>query len=145
MGEIHVKIRNSGQEAFRHEEYGDTIQVIRTLSAHGSGSLKLKSKSGMPFLHLVHGLTRPIIGKTISSRREDLTKMTDHFQIEVENPMAILTQDTARSFLVSSTPKSMYTFFQKGTMLDKLKVAIDRLEMHANEIKESLKRKEEVF
>ncbi len=34
--------------------------------------------------------------------------MCDHFQIEVDNPLAILTQDTARMFLANSTAKNKY-------------------------------------
>ncbi len=41
-------------------------------------------------------------------------------QIEVDNPMAILTQDTARMFLANSTGKDKYTFFLKGTQLERL-------------------------
>jgi hypothetical protein len=41
-------------------------------------------------------------------------------QIEVDNPMAILTQDTSRSFLANSSSSDKYKFFLKGTMLEKL-------------------------
>jgi chromosome segregation ATPase len=87
-----VKIRNCGPDAFRPDVYGDVIIVERKLVKDGNASYKIKSKAG----------------KTISTKREELTLICDHLQIEVDNPMAILTQDTAKMFLANSSPKEKY-------------------------------------
>ncbi|KAJ3276811.1 Structural maintenance of chromosomes protein 6 [Terramyces sp. JEL0728] len=93
VGEVIVRIRNRGPDAYKHEEYGDTIVVERKIAQAGSASgYKMKSHSG----------------KLISTRHDELMAICDHLQIEVDNPMAILTQDTARMFLSNSTPKDKY-------------------------------------
>lgn len=46
--------------------------------------------------------------KVISTRKEDLESICDHMGIQVDNPMNILTQDTAKQFLAKSTPEDLY-------------------------------------
>ena len=43
--------------------------------------------------------------------------MLDFFQIQVENPMQLLTQDTSRQFLTSKKPEDKYNFFMQATHL----------------------------
>ncbi|OLL22172.1 Structural maintenance of chromosomes protein 6 [Neolecta irregularis DAH-3] len=44
----------------------------------------------------------------------------DHMGINVDNPMNILTQDTARQFLSNSSPEEKYRFFMTGVQLKQL-------------------------
>jgi hypothetical protein len=83
-------------------------------------------------------------GKVISSRKEDLINMTDHFLISIENPLAILTQDTARQFLSNSTAKDKYLFFLKGTQLDKLQEIITTLSNQVSAMKDAINVKQDV-
>ena len=87
-----VKLRNKGAESYRHGDYGDIIYIERKITKDGPAPYKIKSERG----------------KTISTKREELIAICDHFQLEVDNPMAILTQDTARMFLADSTSKDKY-------------------------------------
>ena len=44
----------------------------------------------------------------ISDKFEELRKIKDFFNIQVENPVAILNQDTSRNFLHSKSPFDKY-------------------------------------
>lgn len=51
-----------------------------------------------------------------------LGRVVDHFNIQVDNPLTVLTQDQARGFLANSTPKDKYVvrhalLTQRGTPL----------------------------
>ena len=44
----------------------------------------------------------------MSAKKEDLSRMLDHFNIQVDNPVAVLNQDTSRNFLNSKSPHDKY-------------------------------------
>ena len=44
--------------------------------------------------------------------------MVNAMNIQVDNPISVLTQDISRSFLVSSSAAEKYTLFMKATRLD---------------------------
>ena len=64
----------------------------------GSGQYKIKNSSG----------------KVISLKREELTAICDHMSIQVDNPLIVLSQDNAREFLNSSSPKDKYKVKGEG-------------------------------
>jgi structural maintenance of chromosomes protein 6 len=109
---VTVRISNRGSDAYRHDTYGDTITVVREFGRETAGSYKIKSSRG----------------KVIAGTREELSNICDHMQIEVDNPMTILTQDTARQFLANSTAQQKYSFFLKGTQLERLKLDYTKLD-----------------
>ncbi|KAF7768000.1 hypothetical protein Agabi119p4_7243 [Agaricus bisporus var. burnettii] len=102
--EVSLYLKNRGDEAFRHKEYGDTIIINRRFTAEGSSTWKIKSKDG----------------RVISTKREELSKICDHMNIQIDNPLTVLTQDASRVFLASSNPSDRYTLFMKGTQLQQL-------------------------
>ncbi|KAI0081596.1 P-loop containing nucleoside triphosphate hydrolase protein [Panus rudis PR-1116 ss-1] len=102
--EVTVVLKNQGEEAYRHNDYGDSIVITRRFTKDGSSSYKIKSKDG----------------KVISTKREELSAICDHMNIQVDNPMNILTQDSARQFLSASQPADKYKFFLRGTQLQQL-------------------------
>ncbi|KAJ3219759.1 Structural maintenance of chromosomes protein 6 [Dinochytrium kinnereticum] len=104
MGSITVRIRNMGPDAYKPEFYGKKIIIERRISKEGSNGYKIKSEKGT----------------LISTLRDEVTAICDHLSIAIDNPMAILTQDTSRMFLANSTPKDKYNFFLKGTLLAQL-------------------------
>ena len=142
VGEIIVRIRNTGVIAYNPEIYGDIIQIVRTLNRNGTSKYRIKTKKGIFFSKF--GLLT-LLGQLISSRRVDLMTILDHFQIAVDNPMAILTQDTARLFLANSTSGQKYEFFMKGTALSTLDVKLSELNSHIESISDSVNRKKEVL
>ncbi|KAI8922645.1 hypothetical protein BC831DRAFT_498971 [Entophlyctis helioformis] len=112
VGSVTIHIRNCGPDAYKPKIYGSTIIVERKIVREGTATYKIKNAKG----------------GTVSTRHEDLISICDHMQIVVDNPMAILTQDTARTLLANSSAQEKYNFFLKGTQLEKLTadyVAID--------------------
>ena len=67
VAEICIKLRNRGDDAYRQDEYGLSIIVERKLRAEGGTAYKLKAASG----------------KVISTKREELSHILDHFNIQV--------------------------------------------------------------
>lgn len=49
-----------------------------------------------------------ILGKVISTKKDDLTRILDQFNIQVDNPVAVLNQDTSKNFLNSKSPQDKY-------------------------------------
>ena len=47
-------------------------------------------------------------GQVVSTKREELDHMMDQFNIQVDNPVSVLTQDTSRNFLHSKSPAHKY-------------------------------------
>ena len=45
-GDVEIKLRNRGVDAFKHDEYGDSIIVQRKFSGDGGSQYRLKSKDG---------------------------------------------------------------------------------------------------
>lgn len=101
---IRVVLNNVGQEAYEKERYGDEIRVERMVDASSSGSYKIKSATG----------------QTVSTSKAELAKILAKFSIFVDNPFAVLTQDTARSFLTESNSNDKYKHFQRALFLDKI-------------------------
>ncbi|KAI0061628.1 P-loop containing nucleoside triphosphate hydrolase protein [Artomyces pyxidatus] len=102
--EVSIQLKNQGEEAYKHDIYGDSIIITRTFTNQGSSSYKIKSRDG----------------KLISTKREELSAICDHMNIQVDNPMNVLTQDAARQFLSASHPSDKYKFFLRGTQLSQL-------------------------
>jgi chromosome segregation ATPase len=109
-----VKIRNRGEGAYKPDIYGTSITVERHFSKSGSSGFKIKNSEE----------------KVVSSRKSDLDDILDYFAFQLDNPINVLTQDMARSFLSNSTPEEKYKFFIKGTQLETLDADYKLLEEH---------------
>ncbi|KAJ4482308.1 P-loop containing nucleoside triphosphate hydrolase protein [Lentinula aciculospora] len=103
--EVTIALKNQGEEAYKPHEYGKSIFITRRFTKEGNSAWKIRgSKSN----HI------------ISSKREELSAICDHMNIQVDNPMNVLTQDAARQFLSASAPADKYKFFLRGTQLSQL-------------------------
>lgn len=110
--EVTIRLQNKGRDAFKHDQYGDAILISRRLTADGSSQYKIKSCNGA----------------VISSKREELTRILDHFNIQIDNPVMILNQETSRNFLQSKSARDKYNFFMKATQLEKLQATYSKIE-----------------
>ena len=90
---ITLTLNNSGIEAFRGDVYGPKIVIERMISSNGSSTYKFRGSKE---------------GKIIASKRAELTHMVEHFNITVDSPLTVLTQDAARTFLQNANESSLY-------------------------------------
>ena len=74
--EITIVLKNQGEEAYKPKEYGKSIVIRRAFTRDGSSSWKVMSKDGT----------------LISNKRDELAAICDHMNIQVDNPMNVLTQ-----------------------------------------------------
>jgi hypothetical protein len=51
------------------------------------------------------------LGKIIADTKVELENIVDHFNIQVSNPVAILMQDTSKTFLADSREDTKYKVF----------------------------------
>lgn len=127
--EVRVHIRNRGRDAFRPDTYGETITVERRIHLDGGGAWKIRAANG----------------KTISTKRDELDAICDHANIQVDNPMNILTQDAARQFLGSSQPADKYSFFLRGTQLTQLAQEYELIQTNIQRMKRAMAATEDIL
>ncbi|XP_010189573.1 PREDICTED: structural maintenance of chromosomes protein 6 [Mesitornis unicolor] len=130
--DISITLRNQGRDAFKPEVYGSSIIVNQRINLDGSRSYRLKSKSGT----------------LVSSKKEELVGILDHFNIQVDNPVSILTQEMSKHFLQSKNEGDKYKFFMKATQLEQMKEDYSSImktkEKTCNQIKQGVERLEEL-
>ncbi|KAF2532951.1 hypothetical protein F2Q70_00032515 [Brassica cretica] len=88
---VHVEIKNQGEDAFKPEVYGDVIIVERRITESASSTI-LKDHEG----------------KKVSSRKDELRELVEHYNIDVENPCVVMSQDKSREFLHSGNDKDKF-------------------------------------
>ncbi|KAL5372456.1 hypothetical protein DPSP01_013478 [Paraphaeosphaeria sporulosa] len=101
---LSVRIKNQGPGAYKADQYGNSIIVERHFTQNGTSGFKLKDRNG----------------KIVSVKKSELEDIIDHFGLQIDNPLNVLTQDMARQFLNDSNAKDKYKFFLKGTQLETL-------------------------
>ncbi|CAA6656146.1 unnamed protein product [Spirodela intermedia] len=88
-----VEIKNHGCDAFKPETYGDLIIVERRITESTSSTILKDYK-----------------GKKVAQRKNELRELVEHFNIDVENPCVIMSQDKSREFLHSGSEKEKFKY-----------------------------------
>ncbi|CAB9514637.1 of chromosomes protein 6 [Seminavis robusta] len=101
---VRVTLLNGGEDAYKPDLFGDKITVERCISLSG----------GYNGFKLLDG-----DGKEVSRNKKDLLDMLDYMNIQVDNPVAILSQEEAKKFL-GGKPEDKYRFFTKATELERI-------------------------
>ncbi|KAF9156913.1 Structural maintenance of chromosomes protein 6 [Linnemannia schmuckeri] len=127
--DVRLQLRNRGNDGYKPEIYGESIIVERRISLDGGSSYKIKNAKG----------------KTVSTKRDDLVAILDHMNIQVDNPINVLSQDSARQFLQSSTPADKYNSFNKGTQLHQLSQDYEHVRDCIDIMQTTMKKKNEVL
>ncbi|GAQ90174.1 DNA repair protein RAD18 [Klebsormidium nitens] len=99
---VTVVLMNEGEDAYQHHLFGDRIIIERQVTAAGSSGFKLKSSAG----------------KIVYTKRDELDKMVDHFNINVENPCTVMSQDKVKQFLHTGSATDRYKYYFSATMLE---------------------------
>ncbi|KAJ5397239.1 hypothetical protein N7509_005352 [Penicillium cosmopolitanum] len=124
---IIVHLKNQEEGAYMADDYGKTIIVERHFSRSGASSFKIKSANG----------------RIVSNKKAELDAITDYFSLQIDNPMNVLSQDSARQFLSSSSPADKYKFFVKGVQLEQLDKDYRLIEESVDQVEEKLRSKAE--
>ncbi|XP_062860164.1 structural maintenance of chromosomes protein 6-like isoform X2 [Trichomycterus rosablanca] len=103
--EISITLRNRGQDAYKPDVFGQSIIIDLRISSEGLRTYKLKSKTG----------------QLVPFKKEELISILDHFNIQVDNPVSVLTQEMSKHFLHSKGEGEKYKFFMKATQLEQMK------------------------
>uniref|UniRef100_UPI003AAB4E74 structural maintenance of chromosomes protein 6 n=1 Tax=Centroberyx gerrardi TaxID=166262 RepID=UPI003AAB4E74 len=125
--DVTVKLRNRGADAYKRDVYGDCISIEHRISSDGCRTCRLKSKSG----------------QLISNKREELTAILDHFNIQLDNPVSILNQEMSKQFLHSKSESDKYKFFMKATLLEQMKRDYIHIKHTKTVTREQVERQEE--
>ncbi|KAH0934870.1 hypothetical protein HID58_011987 [Brassica napus] len=112
---VHVEMKNQGEDAFKPEVYGDVIIIERRITESASSTI-LKDHEG----------------KKVSSRKDELRELVEHYNIDVENPCVVMSQDKSREFLHSGNDKDKFKFFFKATLLQQVNDLLQSIYEHLN-------------
>ncbi len=63
-----------------------------------------------------YSLLQFFAGRLVTTKREELTHILDQLNIQVENPVAVLNQETSRNFLHNSNPNQKYKVISTVTL-----------------------------
>ncbi|XP_073983734.1 structural maintenance of chromosomes 6 isoform X2 [Rhodnius prolixus] len=100
-GSIEITLFNESDTSYNKAFYGNEITVIRKINEKTSDYKFLSEK-----------------GKVISTKKDELSFMLSCLNIQINNPICILNQDVARTFLKSTSPSEFYRLFCKGTLIE---------------------------
>jgi chromosome segregation ATPase len=112
---LRVTLLNQGSDAFQPHLYGDRIIIERKIPKTGGSSYRLLNKT--------EGL--------VSTKKDDLDKLLQTFNIFADNPCCILTQEESKKF-IQGHEKEKYEFFLKASGLDVTSEEIERVGKEVN-------------
>uniref|UniRef100_A0A8C9ZKJ7 Structural maintenance of chromosomes protein 6 n=1 Tax=Sander lucioperca TaxID=283035 RepID=A0A8C9ZKJ7_SANLU len=125
--DITIKLKNRGPDAYKRDVYGDCISIEHRIFSDGSRNCRLKSKSG----------------QLISNKKEELTSILDHFNIQLDNPVSILNQEMSKQFLHSKSESDKYKFFMKATLLEQMRRDYVHIKLTKTVTRQQVERQEE--
>ncbi|GJQ78528.1 hypothetical protein Trydic_g11642 [Trypoxylus dichotomus] len=126
---VEIILNNAGPDAYKRSVYGNEIIIQRNFSATGSSSYKVKSGTG----HLV------------SKSSKEIQQILTSLNIQIDNPVCILNQDTSRNFLSTSDAKQKFILFMRATRLETLDLDYKNILSNKKEIIKTYKEKEKVY
>lgn len=106
--ELTLTLANEGPEAYKPELYGKEIQIIRKIGVKQS-SYKVLSDHH----------------KLMSTHKETIAEIIQALSISPENPLCVLHQEVAKTFLLNSDARKKYQFYMKVSQLDQIKQAYE--------------------
>uniref|UniRef100_A0A1A9UD16 Structural maintenance of chromosomes protein 6 n=1 Tax=Glossina austeni TaxID=7395 RepID=A0A1A9UD16_GLOAU len=111
---IEITIANDGPQPFDPDEYGDSITIVRTITT-SSGYYAVRNSQG----------------RIITKKFDDLQRILLYHNIQADNPVFVLNQDSAREFLKELEPSKNYQLFLKATQIDLITEKLDEcLHLH---------------
>jgi hypothetical protein len=119
--ELTITLANEGPEAYKPELYGKEIHIIRKIGV---------KKSVYKVLGVNH--------KVISTHKETIAEIIQALSISPENPLCVLHQEVAKTFLLNNDPQKKYQFYMKVSQLDQIKQAYEEAVCIAQSIRQRI-------
>ncbi|CAF1468971.1 unnamed protein product [Adineta ricciae] len=107
--QITITLANEGPEAYKPHLYGEEIQIVRKIGLRQSSYTILN-----------------VNGDIISRHKSDIEEILQALSISPANPLCILHQDIAKTFLVHSDSKKKFQFYMNVSQLDQMKQAYEQ-------------------
>ncbi|BFY99906.1 hypothetical protein BsWGS_02945 [Bradybaena similaris] len=126
---VEICLNNKGKDSYRPDVYGDKIIVRRNFSQEGASSYSISSAKG----------------QRISTKRDELLRITDHLNIQVDNPVSILNQDTSRNFLNTKSAGDKFKFFMKATQLEQMNADYNQVQKNKEFTRQLIHSKEQTL
>jgi len=126
---IQVSLRNTGEDAYKPEIYGSSLTFQRTITENGTSSYLLKDCN-----------MKDVI-RNSKEAKEECKRILDKFQIQVDSPIVILQQDEAKEMLKVESPKQLYRFFEKATLIKQCFDEYSEAQAEYSKAQENLKEK----
>ncbi|KAJ7525604.1 hypothetical protein O6H91_17G058500 [Diphasiastrum complanatum] len=111
-----VEMKNEGGDSFKPEVYGSKIIIERRITNNGN-TFTMKDSEG----------------RKAAAKRDELQELVEHFNIDVENPCVIMTQDKSREFLHSGSEKEKFKFFFRATLLQQVNDLLKGIDRNLDE------------
>ena len=125
---IQMHLANGGEDAYKPEEFGDTIVAEHRIERNGPGTYRLRDG--------LDGVSRK------SSKRE-FEDLCSHMNIQADNPCALLTQEHAKKFLHGGNEEDRYRFFLQAANLESRKSDLGQTEAHVLTLTDRVNRAKE--
>ena len=104
---VQVRLRNEGSDAFKPDLYGRHITIERRIPKNGAAKYRLISENGT----------------IVSSESRELRALQRQFNVYMENPCCVLTQEESKKF-IQGHERDKYAFFLKATGLDQTRTEL---------------------
>ena len=127
-----ITLRNDGEDAYKTHEYGNRITIERKISGDGTSHYKLLSMDSK---------NTP---KVVSTKKQEVDNIVEQFNIQVNNPVCFLNQETSKHFLNSSNNSDKYKLFMKASQLESMKQIQEEIESERQNCKSLIEEKESV-
>eukprot|EP00730_Choanoeca_flexa_P004360 TRINITY_DN11674_c2_g1_i3.p1 TRINITY_DN11674_c2_g1~~TRINITY_DN11674_c2_g1_i3.p1 ORF type:complete len:988 (+),score=263.00 TRINITY_DN11674_c2_g1_i3:171-3134(+) len=118
-------------DAYRPDKFGKTI-VVRREIAEANKKYTSTYYIGQEATTPRNGTTMPR-HKLAKCSRKDIERLTDYFNIQVSNPIIMLTQETSKTMLTKNTNRGLYEFLMTGTGMRLLEKNYTRADKHLSD------------
>jgi len=122
---VKVTLLNKGLSAYQNDVYGDLITVERSITMSGSGGYRILNEQG----------------RLVTNKRQELNRILTKMNLQVDNPVCILNQETAKNFLHSNDPKQKFKLFERATQMDIMSQEFSTAEEELSRSKSCMKEK----
>ncbi|KAF5272537.1 hypothetical protein FQA39_LY07861 [Lamprigera yunnana] len=126
---VEIILNNQGWMSYKFDDFGDKITIMRNFTSSGTSNYKIKSSTG----------------EIISSQLKDIQRICAYFNIQIDNPICLLNQDTARNFLNSKDPRQKFMLFTRATRLEAMHEEHEKMLHNQIEATRSMQPKERLY